>query len=65
MKAANIPTAVHYPIPLNKQPAVRDDGVSLPVGDSIAQHVISLPMHPYLKESTIIEITEAISTCHG
>jgi len=61
LKAANIPTAVHYPIPLNKQPAVRDDSVDLPIGDSVAQHVISLPMHPYLQESTIAEIVEAIS----
>ncbi|MCR6477504.1 DegT/DnrJ/EryC1/StrS family aminotransferase [Variovorax sp. ZS18.2.2] len=61
LKAANIPAAVHYPIPLNKQPAVRDDSVDLPIGDSVAQHVISLPMHPYLQESTITEIVEAIS----
>lgn len=48
LKAAGIPTAVHYPIPLNRQPAVRDDVASLPVGDAIAERVMSLPMHPYL-----------------
>ena len=36
LKAQGIPTAVHYPIPLNKQPAVADAQVSLPVGDRIA-----------------------------
>jgi len=50
LKAAGVPTAVHYPIPLNRQPAVKDDGASLPVGDAIAQKVMSLPMHPYLDE---------------
>ena len=45
---AGIPTAVHYPIPLNKQPAVADANVQLPVGDAVAQRVMSLPMHPYL-----------------
>ncbi len=46
LKAAGIPTAVHYPIPLNKQPAVADASASLPVGDEVAQQVISLPMSP-------------------
>jgi len=48
LKAQGIPTAVHYPIPLNKQPAVANANVSLPVGDAIAERVMSLPMHPYL-----------------
>lgn len=49
LKEAGIPTAVHYPIPLNKQPAVKDESVSLPVGDQAAEQVMSLPMHPYLQ----------------
>ena len=48
LKEAGVPTAVHYPIPLNKQPAVKDDTVNLVVGDEIAKKVMSLPMHPYL-----------------
>lgn len=51
LKAAGVPTAVHYPIPLNRQPAVRDDLASLPFGDTVAERVMSLPMHPYLDES--------------
>lgn len=45
---AGIPTAVHYPIPLNQQPAVADPCAELPVGNAAARRVISLPMHPYL-----------------
>lgn len=48
LKEAGVPTAVHYPIPLNQQPAVANQSISLPVGDQVAQKVISLPMHPYL-----------------
>ena len=48
LKAAGVPTAVHYPIPLNRQPAVKDEAACLPVGDAIAERVMSLPMHPYL-----------------
>ena len=48
LKLAGIPTAVHYPIPLNCQPAVQDAAACLPVGDAVAARVMSLPMHPYL-----------------
>lgn len=49
LKEQGIPTAVHYPIPLNKQPAVADVNAIVPVGDAVAERVMSLPMHPYLK----------------
>jgi UDP-2-acetamido-2-deoxy-ribo-hexuluronate aminotransferase len=50
LKAEGIPTAVHYPIPLNKQPAVEDKIANLSLGDQISEKVVSLPMHPYLDE---------------
>lgn len=43
-----IPTAVHYPLPLNRQPAVADDAAKLPHGDKASDEVLSLPIHPYL-----------------
>jgi len=48
LRRVGIPTAVHYPLPLNKQPAVSDGSVVLPIGDAVASRVLSLPMHPYL-----------------
>ncbi|WP_274572616.1 DegT/DnrJ/EryC1/StrS family aminotransferase [Neisseria leonii] len=59
LKAAGIPTAVHYPIPLNRQPAVGDHR-TLPVGDRAAAEVLSLPMHPYLTEVQINRVAEAL-----
>ncbi|WP_256548315.1 DegT/DnrJ/EryC1/StrS family aminotransferase [Xenorhabdus bovienii] len=59
LKEKGIPTAVHYPLPLNKQPAVASDMV-LPIGDRVAQEVISLPMHPYLSKKQLTIITNAI-----
>src|SRR5690554_4066684 len=52
-----VPTAVHYPIPLNKQPAVAS-AVQLLIGDEAARKVLSLPMHPYLSEAMIQKISE-------
>jgi UDP-2-acetamido-2-deoxy-ribo-hexuluronate aminotransferase len=57
LKQAGIPTAVHYPIPLNKQPAVADANVHMPVGDEVAQQVMSLPMSPELCEGDQVYIS--------
>lgn len=59
MKSAGIPTAVHYPLPLNKQPAVADVAANLPIGDRIAQEVLSLPMHPGLSPEAIARVVAA------
>jgi UDP-2-acetamido-2-deoxy-ribo-hexuluronate aminotransferase len=48
LKQEGIPTTVHYPVPLNKQPAVSNPSVNLPIGNLLADKVLSLPMHPYL-----------------
>ncbi|WP_372778788.1 DegT/DnrJ/EryC1/StrS family aminotransferase [Litorivivens sp.] len=56
---AGIPTAVHYSTPLNKQPALAQV-VNLPVGDEMAERVVSLPMHPYLTEQDRQQVLDAL-----
>ncbi|KFX70333.1 aminotransferase DegT [Pseudomonas taeanensis MS-3] len=70
LKLVRVPTAVHYPIPLNRQPAVSDAHASLPVGDAVANRVMSLPMHPYISTDQIhmivarlIEIMDGAKSC--
>lgn len=60
LRAAGVPTAVHYPIPLNKQPAVADTSAGLPVGDAVAEVVLSLPMHGYLEQHDQALVVEAL-----
>lgn len=60
LKQAGIPSAVHYPIPLNQQPAVASDA-SLPIGDQVSEEVLSLPMHPYLTRAQIQQIVAALA----
>jgi UDP-2-acetamido-2-deoxy-ribo-hexuluronate aminotransferase len=60
MREAGVPTAVHYPLPLNKQPAVADCASQLPHGDLAAQQVISLPMHAYLSSQDLARIVGAL-----
>jgi UDP-2-acetamido-2-deoxy-ribo-hexuluronate aminotransferase len=61
LKSMGIPTAVHYPIPLNKQPAVADKNADLPIGDQVAEQVMSLPMHPYLDDDSVTAICAAVA----
>jgi UDP-2-acetamido-2-deoxy-ribo-hexuluronate aminotransferase len=54
LNAAGIPTAVHYRVPLHRQPAYRDKckiSGSLEHSEHVAERVLSLPMHPYLDEA--------------
>ena len=57
---AHIPTAIHYPLPLHKQPAVKCSSADLPNSDICAEQVVSLPMHPYLELSDIKTIGVAL-----
>ncbi|HRP69068.1 MAG TPA: DegT/DnrJ/EryC1/StrS family aminotransferase [Turneriella sp.] len=59
-----IPTAVHYPIPLNLQPVfahLNQPKGSFPIAERIAERVVSLPMHPYLDEATQDKIITAVA----
>jgi UDP-2-acetamido-2-deoxy-ribo-hexuluronate aminotransferase len=62
LEKAKIPSVVHYPIPLNKQHAVCDINANLPVGDRVADQVLSLPMHPYLTQRDMDEIVSALGS---
>ena len=63
LKQLGIPTAVHYPVPLNEQPAYRHlckVVVSAPNSQNAANEVMSLPMHSYMDEQSIQRIVAAI-----
>jgi dTDP-4-amino-4,6-dideoxygalactose transaminase len=66
-KAAGIPTAVYYPIPLSQQTGYRHFPApgGVPVSEELSRHVISLPMHPYLtpavQDRIIATVDSAIS----
>lgn len=58
-----VPTAVHYPIPMHLQPVYQSMGYKkgrFPISEHAAEHVLSLPMHPYLKAQEQVRIAELI-----
>ena len=61
----NIPTAVHYPTPLYKHPAIFQGGTILANTEYAANHVVSLPMHPFLDESQQDLVIQAVTTALG
>ncbi|MDL2200410.1 DegT/DnrJ/EryC1/StrS family aminotransferase [Halopseudomonas aestusnigri] len=65
LKVAGVPTAVHYPLPLNRQPAVAVMSSSLPHGDRASAEVMSLPMHPYLLQEHIKQIAFALAAARA
>ncbi|MDI9409351.1 MAG: DegT/DnrJ/EryC1/StrS aminotransferase family protein [Candidatus Pacebacteria bacterium] len=61
LKSAEIPSMVYYPIPLNRQVAYCDFplvAAGVGVSESLAERVLSLPMHPYLAVETQMRIAE-------
>ena len=61
LQAHGVPTAVHYPIPLHRQPAYESYGVGAHLANSeaIAAQVLSLPMYADMSDATQAHITRA------
>lgn len=64
MQSLGVPTAVHYPVPLNQQPAYRHLCCPdcTPVAARLAKRVTSLPMHAYLEKSVQDSVLRAVSS---
>lgn len=62
LKEQGIPTAVHYPVPLNQQPAYAHLCCPdcTPVAAEVAQRVMSLPMHADLSERDQDRVVSAL-----
>jgi len=59
----NIPLTVHYPLPMNEQPAYKNifyPNVNFPVAKSVSKEIVSIPMHPYLTEADQIKIIQLL-----
>ncbi|TFZ04166.1 DegT/DnrJ/EryC1/StrS family aminotransferase [Ramlibacter humi] len=60
-----VPTAVHYPLSLNRQPAYRDDASAAETVNShwAADRVMSLPMSADLTEAQMDRVVAALAAC--
>lgn len=63
LKEKGIGTAVHYPIPIHRQPVYGPvaQGVTCPVSDALSKQVMSLPVHPFVTDEQLDYICTAIN----
>ena len=61
MSNNEIETGIHYPIPLHRQPAIRDyfKDLVLPNTEALSGEIVSLPIHPFLTEKNVETILKS------
>ena len=63
LREKNIPTAINYPKSICEYPLYKEKGkftYDMKISKKIARKVLCLPMHPYLGEKEVIEISRII-----
>lgn len=63
LKVHNIPTAIHYPIPLHLQECFMYLGYKqgdFPIAEIVSSEILSLPMNPYMRDEEILYIAQHI-----
>ena len=62
-----IGTAIHYPIPIHKQPVYQGhlSGSSCEIAEMVSQEILSLPVYPSLTDEECRQVVEAIREVSG
>ena len=61
LRAAGIETLIHYPVPLPRQQAFAGlETVATPVADRAARELLSLPLHPRLRDEDVTRVAAAV-----
>jgi dTDP-4-amino-4,6-dideoxygalactose transaminase len=65
----DIPTGVHYPVPIHRHKAFANEtfaqGQRFPASEKASERLLSLPMHPNLRDSEISRILEDVCRFFG
>jgi dTDP-4-amino-4,6-dideoxygalactose transaminase len=68
LKSKEIGHAIHYPLPLNLQPAFRHyvpEGTTFPVAEAVSREIISLPIYPEMSDGEVAAVTGTIRGFFG
>ena len=62
LRLRGIQSAVHYPLPLHRQPVFRGYGLDrdFPISARLAKTVLSLPVHPGVGKADIHYIVQSV-----
>ena len=57
-----IDTAIHYPIPIHKQLAYKNQfgNISLPITEKFCKEILSLPINPYMNDQEVLYVIKKI-----
>jgi dTDP-4-amino-4,6-dideoxygalactose transaminase len=65
----NVGAAVHYPVPVHRQPAyagrIAIGPGGLPVTDQLSAEILSLPMFPEMSDEAVARVIEAVASTVG
>jgi dTDP-4-amino-4,6-dideoxygalactose transaminase len=64
LQEAGVGSAVHYPVPIHRQPIMQQMGfgeADVPVAEAAAEAVLSLPVHPSLTPGDVDYIAETVN----
>ncbi len=64
LKAQDVMTQVHYPIPPHRQACYRGHGLpsDLPVAEALAREVLSLPISPVMTDDQVRDVIDAVNS---
>lgn len=64
LQAKGIGTGIHYPMPIYEQPLYRRLGIraSCPVAEDVSRRVISIPVHPALRDEDLRRIADTVNS---
>jgi dTDP-3-amino-3,4,6-trideoxy-alpha-D-glucose transaminase len=67
LRGAGIDTLIHYPVPLNLQPAFANSAgaIACPVAAHAARELLSLPLHPGLRDTDVAAVATAVNAFYA
>lgn len=65
LREHDIQTLIHYPVPASRQPAFNGKmGEPLEISNAMAEEILSIPIHPWLKKSDVEYVVDCVNSFH-
>ena len=69
LRSRSISTAIHYPVPVHRQPAYRGAKAvaqtQLPMTEQLSRQILSLPMYPQMTAAQVEQVADALTSFGG
>ena len=66
LEKAGIESGIYYPLPIHRQPAYKAYRFGrFPVAEAVSGKILSLPMHPFMKNDDVAKVAESVEGFHA